>query len=49
MFKDGVYQDDNIIEELGEAALNGYLHTDIDFTPSSPEKKPSVKLLEHKF
>lgn len=46
MFKDGRYVDDNFIEEAGEAALQGYLGVDVDFTPSSPEKKPSTNFIK---
>lgn len=38
MFKDGHYIDDNPVEEIAEAALQGYTGIDVDFTPSSPEK-----------
>lgn len=48
MFKNGDYQDDNLIEELGEAALNACTGIDVDFTPSS-EEKPILPILKKSF
>lgn len=42
MFKDNHYVDDNIVEEIGEAALKGYTGIDVDFTPSSPENHHTI-------
>lgn len=48
MFKEGHYINDNPIEEIGEAALQGYTGANIDFTPYSPER-PKVNLIRKDF
>jgi hypothetical protein len=39
MWKDGRYIPDNPIEEISEDILKHETGIDIDFTPSTPEKK----------
>lgn len=44
MFHDHHYINDNPIEEIVEAAIDGYLGVDVDLTPGSPEKqRPKVE------
>ena len=48
MFESGHYLADNPIEEIGEAALQGYTGINVDFTPSSKER-PTVDIIKHSF